>query len=131
MGAVCLSDPAGEADVAGVADPSRLPFHEQADTDGVWETWALASSSSPEAITSKSDVFHWDGSRPTSWAQLNRSHGFRKFLSPGLTSMSASERAKSVAHVERMQFPPDPDGGNQEVRINHASFDSKRPDLPS
>jgi hypothetical protein len=111
-------------DIAGVADPAMLPFHEQDDTDGVWETWALASSVSPDAIDNKSEVFHYDGSRPAPWNQLNRSHGAQKFLSPGLTAIPASGQAGFAARVLIRQIPPDPDGGNQEIRINHPSFDT-------
>jgi hypothetical protein len=113
-----------QSGAAGVADPNKLPFHEQDDTDGVWETWALASSAAADAIDDKSEVFLYDGSRPARWNQLNRSHETKKILSPGLTAVPAKVQAGGITRIALGQLPPDPNGGNQEVRINQATFDT-------
>jgi hypothetical protein len=109
-----------ETGVAGVADRTKAPFHEDDDTDTVWESWALASSSD-NGFDNLSEVFRTDGARPVCWDKLDRRAGSHRSLSSGLTRVSAPAQGLGL---RRVQLPGNPDSKNQEVRINRASFDT-------
>ena len=118
------------ADKAGVPDAGKPSFREyDPDRGVVWETWALASGED------NSEVFKSPAVKPDEWDRLRRPAA-DKLLSKSVTGNPLAElpgfNVDVFRHVQRQRdvaplfFPNPGQAGEEEVRMNRATFDMVR-----
>jgi hypothetical protein len=123
---------------AGLPDPTKRFGELDPQAAVVWETWALASGDD------QSEVFPPNGTEPVEWEKLDRSERKRHLiLSPNLELQMMMEEQKSDLKSKKkprhtgirikkpstgiIAFPPMASRvEEQEVRMNHAAFNSIR-----
>jgi len=102
------------AGVAGRVDTNKKFGQLDPDASVVWETWALASGG-PKA----SEVYRAGGEKPLPWDQLDRTKHLL-ILDRNLEQEMVAAQSKR-SKIGPFFFPPRPQ--DQEVRMNHATFD--------